>query len=165
MHCSPGGELIENCQSNPTQTLFVEGVLMTDQNDPSPSQKPNIAFIFFTWYPKIPFIIESVRKQDFKLQVPQEYDGNSHSQCKLFNSTYPASSLTPYSYPVVFSLSSKQKPIQLPSGSELSMIKTPSSLIKILYYLFSGIKKSPMDSSPITFGSFHPMDPISIPGK
>ncbi|MBW0495462.1 hypothetical protein O181_035177 [Austropuccinia psidii MF-1] len=59
MHCGPGGACIENCQSNPTQTLFVEGVFMTDTNDPSSSQKRNLALISFTWYPKILFIIES----------------------------------------------------------------------------------------------------------
>ncbi|MBW0462883.1 hypothetical protein O181_002598 [Austropuccinia psidii MF-1] len=37
MHCGPGGAWIENCQSNPTQTLFVEGVFMTYPNDPSSS--------------------------------------------------------------------------------------------------------------------------------
>ncbi|MBW0471762.1 hypothetical protein O181_011477 [Austropuccinia psidii MF-1] len=35
MHCGPGGAWIENCQSNSTQTLFVEGVFMTDTNYPS----------------------------------------------------------------------------------------------------------------------------------
>ncbi|MBW0521187.1 hypothetical protein O181_060902 [Austropuccinia psidii MF-1] len=32
--CGPGGSWIENCQSNPTQTLFVEGDFMTDPKDP-----------------------------------------------------------------------------------------------------------------------------------
>ncbi|MBW0577976.1 hypothetical protein O181_117691 [Austropuccinia psidii MF-1] len=59
MHCGPGGAWIENCQSNPTQILFVEGVFMTDANDPSSSQKPNLALMFFTWYPNILFIMES----------------------------------------------------------------------------------------------------------
>ncbi|MBW0582740.1 hypothetical protein O181_122455 [Austropuccinia psidii MF-1] len=35
MHCGPGGAWIENCQSNPSQILLVEGVFMTDENDPS----------------------------------------------------------------------------------------------------------------------------------
>ncbi|MBW0549029.1 hypothetical protein O181_088744 [Austropuccinia psidii MF-1] len=59
MHCGPGGAWIENCQSNPTQTLFVEGVFMTDQKDPCSSHKPNLALMFFTRYPNILFIIES----------------------------------------------------------------------------------------------------------
>ncbi|MBW0554033.1 hypothetical protein O181_093748 [Austropuccinia psidii MF-1] len=67
INCGPGGAWIENCQSNPTQTLFVEEVFMTDQHDPSSSQKPNLALMFFTWYPKILFIIESFKKQDFNL--------------------------------------------------------------------------------------------------
>ncbi|MBW0508493.1 hypothetical protein O181_048208 [Austropuccinia psidii MF-1] len=59
MHCGPGGAWIENCQTNTTKTLFVEGVFMTDPNDPSSSQKPNLVLMFFTWYPNILFIIES----------------------------------------------------------------------------------------------------------
>ncbi|MBW0518355.1 hypothetical protein O181_058070 [Austropuccinia psidii MF-1] len=59
IHCGPGGACIENCQSNPTQILFIEGVFMTDANDPSSSQKHNLALMFFTWYPNILFIIES----------------------------------------------------------------------------------------------------------
>ncbi|MBW0493226.1 hypothetical protein O181_032941 [Austropuccinia psidii MF-1] len=50
MQCGPGGAWIENCQSNPTQTLFVEGVFMTDPNDPCSSQKPNQELMFFTCY-------------------------------------------------------------------------------------------------------------------
>ncbi|MBW0492971.1 hypothetical protein O181_032686 [Austropuccinia psidii MF-1] len=57
MHCGPGGKWIEDFQSNPTQTLFVDGVFMRDPNDPSSSQKPNLALMFFTWYPNILFII------------------------------------------------------------------------------------------------------------
>ncbi|MBW0462188.1 hypothetical protein O181_001903 [Austropuccinia psidii MF-1] len=38
MYCSPGGAWIENCQFKPTKALFFEGVLMTDQNEPSSSQ-------------------------------------------------------------------------------------------------------------------------------
>ncbi|MBW0492489.1 hypothetical protein O181_032204 [Austropuccinia psidii MF-1] len=138
MHCGPCGEWIENCQSNTTQTLFVEGVFMTDKHDPSSSQKTNLALIFFTWYPKILFIIESFRKQDFNLQMPNEYDFHSHSQYQLFTPTTPTSILTTLLYPAVFSLSSKQKLIQLPSGSDLpimtpchSIIKNPSSLNRI----------------------------------
>ncbi|MBW0482556.1 hypothetical protein O181_022271 [Austropuccinia psidii MF-1] len=150
MHCGPGGAWIENCQSNRTQTLFVEGVFMTDANDPSSSQKPNLALMFFTWYPNIPFIIESFLTQDFKLKMPKEYDCNTHSQCQVFTTSFPASNLTPASYPAVLSLTSKKKLIQLPSGSDLPMMilpiplfKPPSSLIKRPDYLFSGIEKSP----------------------
>ncbi|MBW0476284.1 hypothetical protein O181_015999 [Austropuccinia psidii MF-1] len=71
IHCGPGGAWIENCQSNPTQTLFVEAVFMTDPNDPCSSQKPNLAFMFFTWYPNILLIIEIFQKQDFKLKMPK----------------------------------------------------------------------------------------------
>ncbi|MBW0549648.1 hypothetical protein O181_089363 [Austropuccinia psidii MF-1] len=59
MHCGPGGAWIENCQSNPNQTLFIEGVFITNPDDPCSSQKPNLALMFFTWYPNIIFIIES----------------------------------------------------------------------------------------------------------
>ncbi|MBW0553636.1 hypothetical protein O181_093351 [Austropuccinia psidii MF-1] len=103
---------------------------MTNQHDPSSSQKPNLVLMLFTFYPKILFIIESFGKQDFKIQIPREYDGNSHSQCQLFTPTSPTSNSTPLLYPTVFSLSSKQKLIQLPSGSDLPMINMPSSLIK-----------------------------------
>ncbi|MBW0491508.1 hypothetical protein O181_031223 [Austropuccinia psidii MF-1] len=126
MHCGPGGAWIENFQSNPTQTLFVEGVFMTDPNDPSSFQKPNLALIFFTWYLNILFIIESFQKQYFKLQIPKEYDCNSHSQCQIFTPTTPMPILTPPLYPAVFSFSSKQKLIQLPSGSELPMMTCPN---------------------------------------
>ncbi|MBW0520926.1 hypothetical protein O181_060641 [Austropuccinia psidii MF-1] len=139
MHCGSGGAWIENFQSNLTKKVFVEGVFIIDQHDPSSSQKPNLALMFFTWYPNILFIIESFRKQDFNLQMPKTYDCHSHSQCQLFTPTTPTSILTTPSYPAVFSLSSKQKLIQLPSGSDLpmmtsphSIIKTPSSLIKKL---------------------------------
>ncbi|MBW0480319.1 hypothetical protein O181_020034 [Austropuccinia psidii MF-1] len=33
MPCGCGGAWIENCQTNPTQTLFFEGVFMTDPTD------------------------------------------------------------------------------------------------------------------------------------
>ncbi|MBW0581832.1 hypothetical protein O181_121547 [Austropuccinia psidii MF-1] len=129
MHCGPGGAWFENCQSNPTQILFVEGVFMTDANDPSSSQKPNLALMFFTWYPNILFIIESFRTQDFKLKMPKEYECNTHSQSQLFTPTFPASNLTSASYPAVSSLTSKQKLIQLPSGSDLPMMTLPHSII------------------------------------
>ncbi|MBW0518074.1 hypothetical protein O181_057789 [Austropuccinia psidii MF-1] len=105
MNCCPGGAWIENFQSSPTQTLFVEGLLITDQYDPYSSQKPNLALMFSTWYPNILFIIESFRKQDFKHKIPKEYDRNSHSQCQPFTPTSPTSNLTPPSYPAVFSVS------------------------------------------------------------
>ncbi|MBW0472851.1 hypothetical protein O181_012566 [Austropuccinia psidii MF-1] len=130
MHCGPGGAWIENFQSNPTQTLFVEGLFMTDPDEPSSSQKPNLALMLFTWYLKILFIIESFRKQEYKLQMPKENDCNSDSQCQLFTPTTPTSISTPPLYPAVFSLSSKQKLIQLPSGSDLPMVTPPQSVIK-----------------------------------
>ncbi|MBW0545428.1 hypothetical protein O181_085143 [Austropuccinia psidii MF-1] len=139
MHCGPGGAWIRNCQSNPTQTLFVEGLFMTDPNDPCSAQKHNLALMFFTWYPNMLFIIESFQKQDFKLKIPKEYHCNTHSQCQLLTPTFAASNSMPPSYPTLFSLTSKQKLIQLPSGSDLSMrpwpnplFKPPSSLIKRL---------------------------------
>ncbi|MBW0493511.1 hypothetical protein O181_033226 [Austropuccinia psidii MF-1] len=123
MHCGPGGAWIENCQSNPAQTLFVKGVFITDPDEPSSSQKPNLEFMYFTWYPNILFIIGGLRKQDFKLQMPKEYDCHSHSQCELLTST-----TLPF-YPALFSLSSKQKLIQLPSGSDLPMMTPCQSMI------------------------------------
>ncbi|MBW0474941.1 hypothetical protein O181_014656 [Austropuccinia psidii MF-1] len=125
IYCGPGEAWIENFQSNPTQKLFVEGVFMTDPNDPPSSQKPNLAFMFFRWYQKNLFIIESFRKQDFKLKIPKEYDCKSHGQSQLFTPTTPTSTLTPPLYPPVFSFSYKEKLIQLPSGSDLPMINTP----------------------------------------
>ncbi|MBW0501185.1 hypothetical protein O181_040900 [Austropuccinia psidii MF-1] len=100
MHCGPGGACIENCQSNPTKILFVEGVFMTDQHDPSSSQEPNLAFMCFT------------------------------CQFQLFTPTTPTSISTTPSYPAVFSLSSKKKLIELPSGSDLPMKTPPHSIIK-----------------------------------
>ncbi|MBW0551262.1 hypothetical protein O181_090977 [Austropuccinia psidii MF-1] len=102
MHCAPCGALIENFQSNPTQSLFVEGVFMTDKNDPSSSQKPNLVLMFFRWYWNILFIIESFRKKDFNLQMPYKYDCHSHRQCQLFTPTTPTSISTSPSYPAVF---------------------------------------------------------------
>ncbi|MBW0479364.1 hypothetical protein O181_019079 [Austropuccinia psidii MF-1] len=57
--------------------------------------------------------------------MPKEYDCNTHSQCQLFTPTFPASNSIPPSYPALFSLTPKQKLIQLPSGSDLPMIQTP----------------------------------------
>ncbi|MBW0494825.1 hypothetical protein O181_034540 [Austropuccinia psidii MF-1] len=130
MHCGPGGAWIANCQSNPTQTLFVEGFLMTDPKDPCSSQKPNLALMFFTWYPNILFIIESFQKKDFKLEMPKEYDCNTHSQCQPFTAAFLASNSMPPSYAALFSLTSKQKLIQLASGSDLSLMTPPYSIIQ-----------------------------------
>ncbi|MBW0461526.1 hypothetical protein O181_001241 [Austropuccinia psidii MF-1] len=130
MHCGPGGPWIENCQSNPTQTLFVEGVLMTNQNDPSSSQQPNLPLMLLTWYPNSLFIIESFREQEFKIKLPTKYDGNSHSQFQPFNPTSSDSNSTPPLYLAVFSLSSKQKIMKLHSRSELPMMTLPHSMIK-----------------------------------
>ncbi|MBW0477000.1 hypothetical protein O181_016715 [Austropuccinia psidii MF-1] len=81
--------------------------------------------MFFTWYPKIILIIDIFRKQRFKLKIPKDYYGKYYSQCQPFNPIAPPSNSTPPLYPAVCSLSSKQKLIQLPSGSDLPMIKTP----------------------------------------
>ncbi|MBW0549223.1 hypothetical protein O181_088938, partial [Austropuccinia psidii MF-1] len=62
--------------------------------------------------------------------MPKEYDCNTHSQCQLFNPTFPASNLTPPSYCGRFSLTSKQKLIQLPSGSYLTIMTQPNSIIQ-----------------------------------
>ncbi|MBW0567330.1 hypothetical protein O181_107045 [Austropuccinia psidii MF-1] len=64
MHWGPGGAWIENCQSNPTQILFVEGVFITDANDPSLSQKPNLELMFFTCFISCCFIIDFQAKSD-----------------------------------------------------------------------------------------------------
>ncbi|MBW0573389.1 hypothetical protein O181_113104 [Austropuccinia psidii MF-1] len=130
MHCGPGGAWIENCQSNPTQTLFVEEVFMTDPNDPCSSQKPNLALMFSTSYPNILFIIESFQNQYCKLKMSKEYDCNTHSHCQLFTPTFPASNSMPSSYPSLFSLTSQQKLIQLPKGSDLPMMTPPNSIIQ-----------------------------------
>ncbi|MBW0586905.1 hypothetical protein O181_126620 [Austropuccinia psidii MF-1] len=130
MHCSPGAAWIEICQSNPTQTLFFEGVFITDQHDPSSSQKPNPALMFFTWYLNILLTIESSCKQDFKVKIPKEYDCNTNSQCQIFTPTFPASNLMPPSYPALSSLTLKKKLIQLPSGSHLPMMTRPNSMIQ-----------------------------------
>ncbi|MBW0475930.1 hypothetical protein O181_015645 [Austropuccinia psidii MF-1] len=130
MHCGPGGAWIEDCQSNPTQTLFVWGEFMNFPNDSSSSQKPNLVLMFFTWYPNILFIIESFQKQDFNLNIPKGYDCNTHSQCQLFTPTFPASNFMPPSYPALFALTSKQKLIQTPSVSDLAMMTLPHSIIQ-----------------------------------
>ncbi|MBW0551626.1 hypothetical protein O181_091341 [Austropuccinia psidii MF-1] len=103
---------------------------MTDENHPSSSQKPKLPLMFFTWCPIILFILESFRTQNSKLKMPKEYDCNTHSQCQLFTPTFPASKSTPALYPAVSSLNSKQKLIQLPSGSELPMMAPPHSIIQ-----------------------------------
>ncbi|MBW0542804.1 hypothetical protein O181_082519 [Austropuccinia psidii MF-1] len=130
MHGGPGGAWIENFQSNSTKTLFVEGVFMTDPDEPSSSQKPNLVIMFFTQYPNILIIIQSFRKNDFNLQIPKEYDGHSHIQFQLFTPTTTNSISTTPLYPAVFSLSSKQKLVQFPSGSDLPMMTPPHSIIK-----------------------------------
>ncbi|MBW0536974.1 hypothetical protein O181_076689 [Austropuccinia psidii MF-1] len=103
---------------------------MTNLNVPSSSQQPNLELMLLTWNPNILFIIKSFRKQDFKLEVSEEYDANSHIQCQPFTTTSPTSSLTPPLYPAVFCLSSKKKLIKLPSGSDLPMMTPPHSIIK-----------------------------------
>ncbi|MBW0478036.1 hypothetical protein O181_017751 [Austropuccinia psidii MF-1] len=62
--------------------------------------------------------------------MSREYDGNSHALCQPFTPTSPASNLTPPSYPAPFSLTSKQKLIQLPSGSDLPTMNPPHSMIR-----------------------------------
>ncbi|MBW0493765.1 hypothetical protein O181_033480 [Austropuccinia psidii MF-1] len=125
MHCGPGRTWIKNFQSNPTQKLFFDGVFITDQNDPSSSQKPNLTLMFFACYPNILFIIESFSKQNFKIKIPKEHDGNSPSQFELFTPTSPNSKSTTPLYLVVIFLSFKKKIVQLPSGSDLPMIPLP----------------------------------------
>ncbi|MBW0478738.1 hypothetical protein O181_018453 [Austropuccinia psidii MF-1] len=105
---------------------------MTYQNHHSFSQQPNLALMFFTWYPNILLIIESFRKQDFKLKITKEYDMNSHSQWQLFTPTSPASNSPLPSYPAVFSMSSKKKLMQLPSEEYLPMVKPPAPSSKKL---------------------------------
>ncbi|MBW0462655.1 hypothetical protein O181_002370 [Austropuccinia psidii MF-1] len=127
MHCGPGGTWIENCQLNHTQTLFVYGGLMNDQNNPSSSQQPNFMLMSFKWYPNILFIIESLRKQDLKLKNPTEYDGNSNSQCQIFTPTSPTSSSTPPLYPAVLSLD--QEIPKGPSANNLWGTLPPGSMV------------------------------------
>ncbi|MBW0522981.1 hypothetical protein O181_062696 [Austropuccinia psidii MF-1] len=73
--------------------------------------------------------------------MPREYDGNSHTQHQLFAPTSPTLNLTPPSYPALFSLISKQKPIQLPSGSDLPMMTLPNFMIQnpLLHHQKTGI--------------------------
>ncbi|MBW0494229.1 hypothetical protein O181_033944 [Austropuccinia psidii MF-1] len=143
---------------------------MTDPNDHCSSQKHNLALMFFTWYLNILFIIESFQKQDFKLKIPKEYGCNTHSQCQLFTPTFPTSNSMPPSYPALFSFTSKQKLIQLPSGSDLPMITPPHSIMQtpLLPHqktglAFFGIEKSPMDNQPVNSGPPHPLDPLLMP--
>ncbi|MBW0530829.1 hypothetical protein O181_070544 [Austropuccinia psidii MF-1] len=153
MHCGPGGEWIENCQSNPTQILFVEGVFMTDANDPSSSQVPNLTLMFFTWYPNILFIMESFQTQDFKVKIPKEYDCNTHSQFQLFTPTFLTSNLTPASYPAVSSFISKQKLIQLPSESNLPRMNPP-------FHYSNPPPPSSENQTSFSLGSRNPQWPI-----
>ncbi|MBW0490113.1 hypothetical protein O181_029828 [Austropuccinia psidii MF-1] len=62
--------------------------------------------------------------------MPKEYDCNTHSQCQLFTPTFPPSNSIPPSYPALFSLTSKQKLIQLPSEADLPMMTPPHSIIQ-----------------------------------
>ncbi|MBW0503110.1 hypothetical protein O181_042825 [Austropuccinia psidii MF-1] len=62
--------------------------------------------------------------------MPKEYDCNSHSQCQCFTPKTPTSILTPPLYPAGFSFSSKQKLIQLPSGTYPPMMTPPQSMMK-----------------------------------
>ncbi|MBW0550274.1 hypothetical protein O181_089989 [Austropuccinia psidii MF-1] len=62
--------------------------------------------------------------------MPKEYYCNTHSQCQVFTPTFPTSNSTPASYPAVLSLTSKQKLIQLPSGSDLPMMTLSHSMIQ-----------------------------------
>ncbi|MBW0538616.1 hypothetical protein O181_078331 [Austropuccinia psidii MF-1] len=62
--------------------------------------------------------------------MPKEYDGNTHSQFQLFTPTFPASNSMAPSYPSLFSLTSKQKLTQLPSGSDIPMMTPPHSIIQ-----------------------------------
>ncbi|MBW0473528.1 hypothetical protein O181_013243 [Austropuccinia psidii MF-1] len=137
---------------------------MSDQHDPSSSQQPNLALMFFTWYPNILFIIESIRKQEYNLKIPKEYDFNSHSECQLFTPASPTSNLTQPLYPAVFSMSSKKKLIQLPSGSDLTIVKSLLLPDEKIGLAFLWIKKSQMGNLPITFGLLHPLDLLLMPG-
>ncbi|MBW0478746.1 hypothetical protein O181_018461 [Austropuccinia psidii MF-1] len=62
--------------------------------------------------------------------MPREYDGNSHAQFQLFAPTYSTSNLNPPSYPALFSFTSKQKLIKLPSGSDLPTMTPPHSMFQ-----------------------------------
>ncbi|MBW0574443.1 hypothetical protein O181_114158 [Austropuccinia psidii MF-1] len=56
--------------------------------------------------------------------MPKEYNCNTHSQFQLFTPSFPTS------YPAVLSLTSKQKLIQFPIGSDLPMMTWPHSIIQ-----------------------------------
>ncbi|MBW0542255.1 hypothetical protein O181_081970 [Austropuccinia psidii MF-1] len=88
--------------------------------------------MLFTWHPSILFRTLNFRKQDFKLKIPKEYDGNSQSKFQLLTPTSPTSNLNPPLYPSVSSFSSNEKLIQLPRGSDLPMMTSPHSMIKTL---------------------------------
>ncbi|MBW0552106.1 hypothetical protein O181_091821 [Austropuccinia psidii MF-1] len=62
--------------------------------------------------------------------MPNKYDCNTHSQCQVFTPTFPASNLMPDSYSTVLSLTSKQKLLKLPIGSDLPMMSSPHSIIQ-----------------------------------
>ncbi|MBW0486645.1 hypothetical protein O181_026360 [Austropuccinia psidii MF-1] len=62
--------------------------------------------------------------------MTKEYDCATHSKCQLFTPTFPTANLTPESYPAVLSLTSKQKLIHLPSGSDPPMMTPPHSMIQ-----------------------------------
>ncbi|MBW0489871.1 hypothetical protein O181_029586 [Austropuccinia psidii MF-1] len=62
--------------------------------------------------------------------MPNEYDCNTHSHCQLFTPTFQASNSMPPSNPALFSLTSKQKLIQIASGSDPPMMTPPNSIIQ-----------------------------------
>ncbi|MBW0569432.1 hypothetical protein O181_109147 [Austropuccinia psidii MF-1] len=62
--------------------------------------------------------------------MPKEYDCNTHRQCQVVTPTFLASKSTTASYCAVSSLTSKQKLIQLTSGSDLPMITPPHSIVQ-----------------------------------
>ncbi|MBW0528423.1 hypothetical protein O181_068138 [Austropuccinia psidii MF-1] len=60
----------------------------------------------------------------------KEYNCNTNSQFQFFTPIFPASNLTPASYPAASSLTYKQKLIQLPSESDIPMMTPPHSMIQ-----------------------------------
>ncbi|MBW0508867.1 hypothetical protein O181_048582 [Austropuccinia psidii MF-1] len=62
--------------------------------------------------------------------MPKEYDCNTHSQCQIFTPTFLTSNSMPPSYPALFASTSKQKLLQLPSGSDLPMMTLPHFIIQ-----------------------------------
>ncbi|MBW0549028.1 hypothetical protein O181_088743 [Austropuccinia psidii MF-1] len=62
--------------------------------------------------------------------MPKEYDCNTHSQCQIFTPTFRTLNSIPPSYPALFSLTSKQKLIQLLSESDLPIMTLPNSIIQ-----------------------------------